>query len=185
MIAAYCQVWARWVEAEQKASQYGLIITTKSGYPMQNPYIAVARRAMDQMRRLAGELGLTPSSRTRLTPAMPPDEKDPLLRIIANKPPPIPIGGRPDMKKALALAKVRDAREVKKAKAREAKSKKRKTKKSKKRKRKAAGRRRGVAADPGARGTDGAPSRADVAEGTGGGVEPPGLETTKPEVEEK
>lgn len=65
-IAAYCQAWARWVEAEGFVAQQGVVIETKHGAPTQNPYLSVANKAMEQMFRFLTELGMSPASRTRV-----------------------------------------------------------------------------------------------------------------------
>jgi P27 family predicted phage terminase small subunit len=70
-LVALCLEWARYVEATTKLKQLGLIIAAPSGYPMPNPYLAIATRALAGCRALWPELGLTPSSRTRVTPATP------------------------------------------------------------------------------------------------------------------
>jgi P27 family predicted phage terminase small subunit len=68
-LAAYCQAWARWVEAEENLVKYGVVIKAPSGFPIQSPYLAIANKAMDQMTRLLVEFGMSPSSRSRVTPA--------------------------------------------------------------------------------------------------------------------
>lgn len=70
-LAAYCQVWSRWVEAEEAIRRYGVVIKSPSNFPMQSPYLAIANKAMDQMRLLLTEFGMTPSSRTRVTAGSP------------------------------------------------------------------------------------------------------------------
>lgn len=65
-LAAYCQAWARWVDAEGQVAKLGTIVKTANGNLIQNPYLAVANRAMEQMTRLAAEFGMTPSSRSRV-----------------------------------------------------------------------------------------------------------------------
>ena len=71
-LAAYCMAWARWVEAEGQVAKLGTIVKTANGNLIQNPYLAVANRALEQMTRLAAEFGMTPSSRSRVQVA----EKD-------------------------------------------------------------------------------------------------------------
>jgi P27 family predicted phage terminase small subunit len=67
-LAAYCQCWSRWVEAEEKIRETSLVVASKkSGYPIQNPYVGIANTALDQMRKFLVEFGLTPASRTRLS----------------------------------------------------------------------------------------------------------------------
>lgn len=66
-LAAYCMAWSRWARAEEKVQQTGEVIkSSKSGYPIQNPYVGVANTAMDHMRKLLVEFGMTPASRSRI-----------------------------------------------------------------------------------------------------------------------
>jgi P27 family predicted phage terminase small subunit len=80
-LAMYCEAWGRWVEAEHALQEYGLIVKSPSGYPMQSPYLAVANRAMDQVRLLLGEFGMSPASRTRVQ-ALEPAEDDAFERLL-------------------------------------------------------------------------------------------------------
>ena len=65
-LAAYCQTWSRWVNAENELSKLGQIVKSPSGYPIVNPYLAICNRCIDQMHRYGCEFGMTPSSRTRI-----------------------------------------------------------------------------------------------------------------------
>lgn len=65
-LAVYCEAWGRWVEAEEALRKFGVIIKGPGGLPTPNPYLRVANHAMDQLRGLLAEFGLSPSSRTRL-----------------------------------------------------------------------------------------------------------------------
>ena len=67
-LAAYCQNWARWVEAENAmtAPDFHLIETTDKGYQYISPWLNVANQALKQMRSFLTEFGLTPASRTRI-----------------------------------------------------------------------------------------------------------------------
>ena len=66
-LEAYCTAYARWVEAEDKIRAHGMIVKSPKGYPMQSPYLAIANRAVDQMRGFLTEFGMTPSSRSRVS----------------------------------------------------------------------------------------------------------------------
>jgi P27 family predicted phage terminase small subunit len=66
-LALLCQAWGRWVEAEDALKRYGVMVKSPAGFPMQSPYLAVANKAMEQMRSLLSEFGLTPASRTRVS----------------------------------------------------------------------------------------------------------------------
>lgn len=65
-LTLYCQAWDRWRKAEEALEKDGLVITAPSGYPVQNPHIAIANKSLVVMKGLLCEFGLTPSSRTRL-----------------------------------------------------------------------------------------------------------------------
>jgi P27 family predicted phage terminase small subunit len=65
-LAAYCQSWSRWVEAEEQLRKTPPLLKTPSGYVQQSPWLSVANKQLELMGRYMGELGLTPVSRTRL-----------------------------------------------------------------------------------------------------------------------
>ena len=65
-LAAYCQAWARWVEAEEKLQETPMLIRTPSGYAQQSPWLSIANKQMELMGRYMTELGLTPAARSRL-----------------------------------------------------------------------------------------------------------------------
>lgn len=65
-LAIYCQAWGRWIEAEENIRKVGPIVKSPSGYPIQNPFLSVANRAMSQMQKIMVEFGMTPSSRSRI-----------------------------------------------------------------------------------------------------------------------
>jgi P27 family predicted phage terminase small subunit len=65
-LAAYCQAWGRWVEAEEALRQYGVVIKSPAGFPIQSPFLAVANKALEQMRWTLLEFGLTPAARTKV-----------------------------------------------------------------------------------------------------------------------
>lgn len=82
-LAAYCRLWARWVDAETALNEcreadpvyFGLVITTANGNMMQNPLVGAANKAAADMVRYAVEFGMTPSARSRIT-AHPPEPED-------------------------------------------------------------------------------------------------------------
>lgn len=65
-LAIYCQAYSTWVEATERIKKTGMIVKAPSGYPIQNPYLAIANKAIDQMKSLLAEFGMTPSSRSRV-----------------------------------------------------------------------------------------------------------------------
>ncbi|MGV8989235.1 MAG: phage terminase small subunit P27 family [Cypionkella sp.] len=65
-MAAYCQCWGRWVEAERKLSETPAILRLPSGYIQQSPWLSITNKQLDLMAKYMAELGLTPASRSRL-----------------------------------------------------------------------------------------------------------------------
>lgn len=66
-LAAYCVAYSRWVQAEAQVARYGTIVKSpQKGFPMKSPYLTVADQALETMRKLMVEFGLTPSSRSRI-----------------------------------------------------------------------------------------------------------------------
>jgi P27 family predicted phage terminase small subunit len=65
-LAAYCQCYAKWVEAEQKLKETPPLLKTPSGYVQQSPWVAIANKQLELMGRYMTELGMTPASRSRV-----------------------------------------------------------------------------------------------------------------------
>ena len=71
-LAVYCQAYARWVQAEKKVKDLGdsgLVDETPSGYKQIGVWLQISNRAVEQMHKFMGEFGMSPSSRTRVTPS--------------------------------------------------------------------------------------------------------------------
>ncbi len=64
-LAIYCGAFAMWIEAMDALQQFGTMIKSPSGYPVQSPYVAIANRQAEMMLRIAGEFGFTPAARSR------------------------------------------------------------------------------------------------------------------------
>lgn len=84
-IAAYCQAYGRWVEAESYVAKQGAVLLSPTNFPIQNPYLAVANRAMEQMRQFMVEFGMTPSARVRVKAAPGQQRKSRFLDVINGK----------------------------------------------------------------------------------------------------
>jgi P27 family predicted phage terminase small subunit len=65
-LVALCQQWARYLTATERIAAAGMVVKSPSGYPMPNPYIGIANKALGNCLKLWAELGLTPSSRVRV-----------------------------------------------------------------------------------------------------------------------
>lgn len=76
-LIAFCLKYAQWITYERAAGAEAAIIKAPSGYPVPNPLIALANRAYTGMMKAAIELGITPSSRSRIVAA--PSKADPAI----------------------------------------------------------------------------------------------------------
>jgi P27 family predicted phage terminase small subunit len=85
-LVALCLEWARYLDATASIKRLGLVVTTKSGYPMANPYLPIATRALAACNKLWPELGLTPSSRSRVVAAPAAPGQDPFAEFDAAVP---------------------------------------------------------------------------------------------------
>jgi P27 family predicted phage terminase small subunit len=73
-LAAYCQAYGRWQQAERALAEMakkdpltgGLLIKTTNGNAIQNPLVGTANKAMAAIVRYAAEFGMTPSARVRI-----------------------------------------------------------------------------------------------------------------------
>jgi P27 family predicted phage terminase small subunit len=65
-LAAYCQAYGRWAEAEEKLKDTPVMLKAPSGYVQQNPWLSVANKQLEIMGRYMAELGITPASRSRV-----------------------------------------------------------------------------------------------------------------------
>ena len=66
-LAAYCQAYGRWVEAERKLNETPTLIKLPSGYIQPSPWLGIANKQLELMHKFAGELGLSPVSRSRVS----------------------------------------------------------------------------------------------------------------------
>src|ERR1700704_6383704 len=68
-LAAYCQAYGRWVEAERKLHETPMIIKLPSGYVQQNPWLPIANKQLELMHKYLTEFGLSPVTRSRVSMA--------------------------------------------------------------------------------------------------------------------
>lgn len=65
-LLAYCSKYGQWSELEAEAKKHPFVVKAPSGYPIPNPVIGMANKAYALMLKAAAELGITPSSRSRV-----------------------------------------------------------------------------------------------------------------------
>ena len=75
-LAAYCQAFSRWKDAEEKLSRHGTLIKGKNGEPVINPYVYIVDKCFAQMKAMALEFGFSPGARAKIAvPGKRPREK--------------------------------------------------------------------------------------------------------------
>jgi P27 family predicted phage terminase small subunit len=65
-LSAYADACDLFIKATRDIQKNGTVMITKNGYEMIRPAFSVWKRALEEMRRFATELGLSPYSRSRL-----------------------------------------------------------------------------------------------------------------------
>lgn len=65
-MAAYCDAYGRWIDAQTEIKEHGTIIESQNGFPIQSPYLNVASGAWKQMLAALREFGMTPASRASI-----------------------------------------------------------------------------------------------------------------------
>jgi P27 family predicted phage terminase small subunit len=77
VLIAVCLEWSKYMEAMGIVRMSSMIIKTSSGYRQINPYLSVATKSLSNLSKLWPELGLTPSSRSRIQTLPDNDSADP------------------------------------------------------------------------------------------------------------
>jgi P27 family predicted phage terminase small subunit len=54
-LAFYCVIYVRWLKAEKMVRDKGEIIKTAGGNIIQNPYLSIANRSLEQLNKLGAE----------------------------------------------------------------------------------------------------------------------------------
>lgn len=84
-LAAYCQLFARWYEAERAIKKHGMVMMAPWGLEMQRPEVGIAANTLKLMKAYLVEFGLTPSARSRINVAAPkgaPPGPDPWAEVM-------------------------------------------------------------------------------------------------------
>lgn len=86
-LAQYCQVWARWKEAEEFIAKHGSVISIRDDegvvkYLTQVPQVAIARHLLAIMQRLQCEYGMTASARSQLHVEQAPARQSEFMALI-------------------------------------------------------------------------------------------------------
>ena len=76
-LAGCCRIYERWVIAERNITSEGETITTDKGNLIQSPWVSMANKCLELLRKFYVEFGLTPSSRSKVSGKKKEDSKNP------------------------------------------------------------------------------------------------------------
>lgn len=82
-LAAYCQSYGTWVEAEKLIKEKGFTYISDKGNCIQRPEVGIASTAMKNIVTFAREFGMTPSSRSNIKVDATVESKDPFVEFIS------------------------------------------------------------------------------------------------------
>lgn len=83
-LIAYCQQWSIYQDALVNAPQVRRVFKSPNDYPVINPYLSIANKALAFCDRIGEQLGLTPGGRARVSAA--PGEDDAFAEFDAPRP---------------------------------------------------------------------------------------------------
>lgn len=84
-LAAYCQAYGTWVEAERGIKQDGMISITPNGLPVQSAWVQIKNKALEQLHKYSTEFGFTPASRSKVSVVEKETENDPLEKFLSRR----------------------------------------------------------------------------------------------------
>lgn len=81
VLAMYCEAWDEFFEAREHIAKHGLIAVGEKGAEYQHPAVGIKNKAIQRIKQIGAEFGMTPSSRTgiSLTPQKAVDPLDQYL----------------------------------------------------------------------------------------------------------
>jgi P27 family predicted phage terminase small subunit len=85
ILAAYCQAYGRYVEAEKVLREKGPLYRTKSDNVITSPMLWVSNKAVEQMLKLGAELGIGAATRSRVQVEKEPTLDDQLEGILRGR----------------------------------------------------------------------------------------------------
>lgn len=83
LLALYCQTYAEWMKLQRHVKEHGCTTFNDKGNASQSPEAIQVHRYADRLLKMMAELGLTPSSRSRIKAPERQDEDDPFSELLA------------------------------------------------------------------------------------------------------
>ena len=81
-ITAYCMLFSRWIQAEAEIRKSGCVSKGSTGSLVISPWVRIASKAVEEMRSLMSEFGMTPVARSRINVASTRTVEDELDRAL-------------------------------------------------------------------------------------------------------
>lgn len=66
-LVLYCDMWAKYIKAEENVKKNGMTLMTQANNMIENPYFSIMKRCAELMHKFLVEFGMTPASRTRIS----------------------------------------------------------------------------------------------------------------------
>lgn len=88
LLAMYCQTYAEYIKLHRHIAEHGCKVFNDKGNASQSPEAIQIHRYADRLIKLMSEMGLTPSSRTRIVAPKKEEEENPMSELLAR------LGGR-------------------------------------------------------------------------------------------
>jgi P27 family predicted phage terminase small subunit len=83
LLALYCQTYAEWMKLQRHVKEHGCSIMNDKGNVSQSPEAVQVHRYADRLLKMMAELGLTPSSRSRIKVPEQSDDDDPFTELLS------------------------------------------------------------------------------------------------------
>ena len=86
IMALYCETWAEYIKVRREVDEFGFILTSpQTGNPFVNPLVNIEAMLKKQLLQYLSELGLSPTSRTRLHADVPQEPESDRSRFFKPK----------------------------------------------------------------------------------------------------
>lgn len=64
-LEVHCETYARYLQATEEMNKLPLVVLTKNKFPVQNPYLPIVNKCVEQLQKQLLEFGMTPASRIK------------------------------------------------------------------------------------------------------------------------
>jgi P27 family predicted phage terminase small subunit len=88
LLAMYCQTYAEYIRLHRHIRENGCVLVNVQGNETTSPQASQVHKYADRLIKLMAEMGLTPSSRSRIVAPKKDDDDDPMAELLTR------LGGR-------------------------------------------------------------------------------------------